>query len=626
MTRSMWSAFAAASLVAGLAQVGGPASAVQTGPASPTGATAPTSAQTAAVVQSGTAAIRAYVTKVYDDLFHRAPDPAGLATWTGQLASGTPYGAVANAITSSDEYRSRLIRGSYTTYLDRGPDSAGLAFWLDRMSGGQHIEDMQAGFIASDEFYARGGGTPRGWVTRLYQTVLGRTAAAGEVDWWVSAIAAGMNRGTVARGFLYSSEHLTTVVDGYYVDLLDRHIDPSGQSTWVGLIQQGHRDEEIIAAIVSSSEYRSWVVDTTQPPTVRIGHVVDGPQDYVGMSISNDGRWIAFESEMRLPGDDRTGWHQAVYLWDNVTGATTLVSPANDGTAAEAYFSNPSISADGRWVAFTGAGGLYVWDRLTATTSMIEDEGHDPSISADGRWVSYERWTTDGTGSAVYVADRTSGTTTLVSTTAQVNAFSEGATISADGRWVAFSSHASDLVEGDTDGTTDVFLWDRTTARTVLASVDQTGQASGGSFPSISADGGSIAYYDGGTEDTYDILVWSRSTGTTSTVVRGISALRSAAPTLSISADGRRVAYDASDILPAEPGAPIDVFVTDTRTGATSLVSNGADGAAADNASLHAVISGDGRWVAYYSYASNLVAGGSPGIATDLFVTGPITG
>ena len=63
----------------------------------------------------------------------------------------------------------------------------------------------------------------------------------------------------MALGFLYSTEHLTSVVDGYYVDLLRRHIDPSGQATWVGQIQAGHRDEEIIASIVSSAEYRARV-------------------------------------------------------------------------------------------------------------------------------------------------------------------------------------------------------------------------------------------------------------------------------------------------------------------------------------------------------------------------------
>lgn len=202
---------------------------------------------------------RAYITAVYADLFHRAPDPAGLATWTGQLMSGTPYGQVANAITGSAEYRSRLITATYQRYLGRDPEAAGLAFWLGQMNSGRHIEQMQSGFIASDEFYARGGGTDRGWVTLLYQTVLDRSPASSEVDWWVSTMQGGMNRGTVSLGFLYSSEHLTTVVDGYYVDLLGRHIDPSGKATWVGLIQSGSRDEQIIAAIVSSTEYRTNV-------------------------------------------------------------------------------------------------------------------------------------------------------------------------------------------------------------------------------------------------------------------------------------------------------------------------------------------------------------------------------
>jgi hypothetical protein len=183
----------------------------------------------------------------------------GLANWTNSLKSGTPYGQVANGITGSPEYRSQLIAATYRRYLGRNPDGAGLAFWLGQMSSGRHIEQMQSGFIASDEFYARGGGNDRGWVTLLYQSVLDRSPASSEVDWWASTIRGGMSRSQVALGFLYSTEHLTTVVDGYYVDLLRRHIDPTGRATWVGQIQAGHRDEEIIASIVSSAEYRAKV-------------------------------------------------------------------------------------------------------------------------------------------------------------------------------------------------------------------------------------------------------------------------------------------------------------------------------------------------------------------------------
>lgn len=90
------------------------------------------------------------------------------------------------------------------------------------MQGGLQLEDVEAGFVASDEFSARFGGTRAGWVTGLYRTVLGREPAAEEVRWWATRLSAGATRTDVARGFLYSTEHLTTVVDGYYAQLLRR--------------------------------------------------------------------------------------------------------------------------------------------------------------------------------------------------------------------------------------------------------------------------------------------------------------------------------------------------------------------------------------------------------------------
>lgn len=203
----------------------------------------------------GCLSLRPYVEQVYRDLLKRDPDAGGLNSWVNALAFGAPLQEVANSITSSDEFRSRLLSATYKRYLGRGTDSAGLAYWLEQMRAGRTVEDVQAGFIASDEFYARSGATPKGWVVDLYRTVLDRTPSATEVQWWVDRIMSGMNRGTVARGFLYSNEHLTTVVDGFYVDLLHRHIDPVGRAHWVTLIQQGHREEEIVAGILSSAEY-----------------------------------------------------------------------------------------------------------------------------------------------------------------------------------------------------------------------------------------------------------------------------------------------------------------------------------------------------------------------------------
>lgn len=198
----------------------------------------------------------AYVARVYRDLFGRAPDAAGLAFWAAALAAGAPYDGVANSITRSDEYRIGLISAAYDHYLGRVPDSAGLAFWLGQMRAGVQVEQIQAGFIASDEYVARGGGTPAGWAALLYRTVLDRAPAPAETDGWVAALARGTTRADVALGFVYSTEHLSTVVDGYYLDLLGRHLDESGRAYWVAAIQHGARDEQIIAGIVSSAEYR----------------------------------------------------------------------------------------------------------------------------------------------------------------------------------------------------------------------------------------------------------------------------------------------------------------------------------------------------------------------------------
>ncbi len=202
-----------------------------------------------------TGLIDSYIERVYSDLFGRTVDASGLKTWRNALTTGTPRVAVANAITSSTEYRGKLITGSYATYLGRTPDAGGLKFWLAQMRAGMTIQTMEAGFLASAEYYRKAGGTDAAWVTQLYRHVLGRDPGSSEVASWVRVLAQGYKRGDVALGFLLSTEHLTDVVDGYYVDLLGRHIDPAGRTTWVRAIQGGARTEAIIGGIVASAEY-----------------------------------------------------------------------------------------------------------------------------------------------------------------------------------------------------------------------------------------------------------------------------------------------------------------------------------------------------------------------------------
>jgi Domain of unknown function (DUF4214)/Cysteine-rich secretory protein family len=202
--------------------------------------------------------VQRYVTRVYFDLFNRVPDATGLVGWTNRLNSGTPRVAVANAITSSTEYRSKLIAGSYAHYLLRAPDAVGLRNWLAAMNRGITISQMESGFIASSEYFAKAGNTNSTWVTKLYSDVLGRAASPAEVAKWTAQLNAGtVSRTKVAMGFLLSSERLSTVVNGYYQQLLGRGIDPVGRAGWVAILQRGGRNENIIGGIIASGEYWS---------------------------------------------------------------------------------------------------------------------------------------------------------------------------------------------------------------------------------------------------------------------------------------------------------------------------------------------------------------------------------
>jgi hypothetical protein len=211
-----------------------------------------------------------YIAAVYGDLFGRTPDPGGLAYWVWQLTHSVPYSAVADSITGSDEFRSGLIAQAYQTYLRRPPEPGGLAAWLDAMRRGMPIQDMTAGFLASPEYYQHAGGTDAAWLTAAYRDVLGRVPADAEVQGWLTTVRA-QGREGIARAFLYSTERLTTDVDGYYRWLLRRGLDPSGQVYWVQRIQTGTRVEVILAGIIASDEYRGRI-PTASPP--------DGSHDF----------------------------------------------------------------------------------------------------------------------------------------------------------------------------------------------------------------------------------------------------------------------------------------------------------------------------------------------------------
>lgn len=228
-----------------------------------------------------------------------------------------------------------------------------------------------------------------------------------------------------------------------------------------------------------------------------------------------------------------------------------------------------------------------------------------------------------------------SGSITRISTDAaggQANYDSLSPVFSPDGTKVAFYSYASNLVPGDTNGTYDIFVKDLTTGAITRVSTDARGaQANGSSYrPVFSPDGTKVAFYSygsnlvpGDTNGASDIFVKDLTTrvitlvSTDGTDAQGNSS--SYGPVFS--PDGTKVAFYslASNLVPNDTNGAIDIFVKDLLSGETIRIATNAAGAQGNDYSYQAVFSPDGTKVAFYSYASNLVAGDTNNNA-DIFI------
>jgi Tol biopolymer transport system component len=420
-----------------------------------------------------------------------------------------------------------------------------------------------------------------------------------------------------------------------------------------------------------------FVHDRVTGQTARVSVSSDGAQATGGSSwspaISADGRYVSFQSHAGnlVPGD--TNHSQDVFVHDRETGETTRVSVSSAGAQADALSQSPSISADGRYVAFdsaatnlvpgdtNGAADIFVHDRATGETSRVslsstgtqaDRWSWSPYISADGRHVAFSSEAINlvpgdtNDRRDAFAHDRETGQTARVSVSSvgtQTNGHSWSPAISADGRYVAFHSHASNLVPGDTNHGQDIFVYDRVTGEGARVSVSSGGAQANGNpgfasmFPSISADGRYVAFESdatnlvpGDTNNTWDVFVHDRATGQTSRVSvssGGVQATGGESWSPAISADGRHVAFvsAATNLVPGDTNGVADVFVHDRITGQTSRVSVATGGVQANGNSGFPSISADGRHVAFASAASNLVPGDTNGMA-DVFVHDRVTG
>jgi len=369
-----------------------------------------------------------------------------------------------------------------------------------------------------------------------------------------------------------------------------------------------------LVAADANSSLDVFVRDRHTPTTERVSVStagVEGNGDSEYGAISGDGRFVAFESSAsNLVGGD-TNSVRDVFVRDRQTGVTERVSVDSNEIQADGASQNPSISDDGRYVVFESAGQFLV--------------PGDTNSSVD-----------------VFLRDRQLGTTERISvstSSAQGNATSGLPRVSGNGRYVVFSSDATSLIPGDTNGKLDVFLRDRQLGTTELISVSSSGaQSNAASFVSlftahpITLSGRYVAYNSvatnlvaGDTNLRSDVFLRDRTLGTTvrvSVSSGGGQAHDGDSFGGDLSATGQFVAFysEASDLVPGDTNDAFDMFRVDLPASDTELMSLSSGGAWGDSDSYGGSLSADGRFVAYESFASNLVAGDS-GFFFDVFVT-----
>jgi Tol biopolymer transport system component len=290
-----------------------------------------------------------------------------------------------------------------------------------------------------------------------------------------------------------------------------------------------------------------------------------------------------------------------------------------------------------------------------ATTSLVSlandgTQGNGDSfavaVSAHGRYVAFASAASnlvpgDTNGvQDIFLRDRLAGTTRLVSvstTGGPANNFSIRPAISADGRYVAWESGASNLVSGDTNGVFDIFVRDMVAGHTIRASVGANGQQANGNSQraAISADGAHVAFesvatnlVSGDTNASNDIFVRDLATGVTQRVSVGIHGQgNSESFEPALSATGRYVAFSSasSNLVAGDTNFVQDIFVRDRQLATTSRVSVSTLGAQGNQHSVDPAISADGRFVAFSS-ASSTLAGHDSNRETDVFVRDRLKG
>ncbi len=379
-------------------------------------------------------------------------------------------------------------------------------------------------------------------------------------------------------------------------------------------------------------------------------------------AVSDGGRYIVFESDATTMVPDDTNNQADIFVHDRVTGTTTRMSVTADGSQVTGPATRPAISGDGRRVVFASFGALhpetawqhcYVKDRETGAIDIIDRQFNGsvassscsaPSISRDGRRVAFASSNinllapgVDTNGySDVFVRDLNTNTTVRVNLGpggVQGNQHVDSPRISANGTHVIYASIASNLVANDTNGVRDIFVSTLAggTQRVSLGSGQLQPVSASLPIAGISGDGRVVAFSTKsqnlpGWGQFAESILYVRTPAIDHTVpisVPPTAAHEGWAEEPDFSANGRWLAFRADDALigGVEYGG---VYVLDRLYGELELVSRRPNGAAANGNMFGVRISPDGRGIVWFSNSTTLVPNDTNGTWDVFYVDNPL--
>ncbi len=376
------------------------------------------------------------------------------------------------------------------------------------------------------------------------------------------------------------------------------------------------------------------------------GDQTNATTDY---AMTPNGRYIVFASSKSDAVSGDTNGKNDIFVRDTLNNMTTRVSVSSAGTQANDYSNTPTITDNGRYVLFQSTatnladisgvsgytGGVYLHDMKTGATELVSAAYYHytnnetrtifpDDLSEDGRFVYYDAAVIGGSStdswSKVYMKDRSSNTTTLVSSNASsvdADSTSQYAKTSCDGRFAVFASAATNLVSGDTNSTYDIYLVDTVNGHTIKSlTLDGNGMSTN---PQISCDGNYVMFnssatnlISGGTASTPGVFLYDVANDTTELVSKDNAGsqvdnagFNNQSP--SMSADGRYAVFSAY-VNNGVTGSSksYQIFIRDRQTSSTKTISMNSSSDLGNHDSGSSSITFDGSKVIYISNSDNL--------------------